>query len=136
MKHRKHQQHTKSRKPKNEYNQKEIRKRSFYPLNYRGGIKNGIQSNIFAELVNSQIFFARNSAEATRNVAFAAGAVRFVWQSLGELIWAKTFGESPKAAKTGRLWAVGSSGIGLRRGSVVWGGNLPKNRKFEGKNGF
>lgn len=79
-----------------------FRKRSFYPLNYRGGIKNGIQSNIFAELVNSQIFFARNSAEATRNVAFAAGAVRFVWQSLGELIWAKTFGESPKAAKTGR----------------------------------
>ena len=105
-------------------------------MNYRGGIKNGIQSNIFAELVNSQIFFARNSAEATRNVAFAAGAVRFVWQSLGELIWAKTFGESPKAAKTGRLWAVGSSGIGFRRGSVVWGGNLPKNRKFEGKNGF
>ena len=32
----KHQQHTKPRKPENEYKQKEIRKRSFYPLNYRG----------------------------------------------------------------------------------------------------
>lgn len=32
------------------------------------------------------------------------------------MILLKRFGESPKAAKTGRLWAVGSSGIGLRGG--------------------
>lgn len=52
------------------------------------------------------------------------------------MILLKRFEESPKAAKTGRLWAVGSSGIGFRRGSVVWGGNLPKNRKFEEKTAF
>ena len=38
LQHPKHQQHAKPRKPKNECKQKEIRKRSFYPLNYRGGI--------------------------------------------------------------------------------------------------